>query len=499
VIPSDIDADNDYQVLRSWATEPDFYRAPVPVRDDKVFAPYQHAGVEYALTRDHAIVGDEPGVGKTAQGIGISNAIGAKKTLVICPASLRLNWEREIWTWSMQENVSTYPVMKASDGISTKADYVIISYDLACNNPQLFEAIVAERWDHLVLDEAHALKDYKGNKRTRAIGITGGDGIRSACGRLTLLSGTIAPNQPMEVYNPIRLVNWDAIGRASAEDFRNFYYAKGGGMIVGPVLKRDKNGNEYTVRELHWSSDVRNQPRNLDDLHARLRKHCMVRRLKSQVLKDLPPKRWHPFPLAMTSDIKRALNRPEWKQAERLYDMDPGAFHAAVPVDGAISTARLELGLAKAPSVIDYVEELLEEGVEKIIVGAWHREVLALMRKAFAKYGCCYMDGSTGDRTKQAEVDKFQKNPDFRVFLGQMLPLGEGWTLTAAQDVVLAEPYWVPGKNDQLLDRAHRRGQLGSVTGHIPVVPHTLDEKILGTTIAKDKNINQALDGGRRG
>ena len=105
------------------------------------------------------------------------------------------------------------------------------------------------------------------------------------------------------------------------------------------------------------------------------------------------------------------------------------------------------------------------------------------------------MYGSTSTKNKQNAVDKFQQDDETKIILGQMLPLGEGWTLTAAQDVVFAEPDWVPGKNDQLLDRINRIGQEGAYTiGHIPVVPDTLDERILSSAIKKDQNIYAALD-----
>lgn len=103
------------------------------------------------------------------------------------------------------------------------------------------------------------------------------------------------------------------------------------------------------------------------------------------------------------------------------------------------------------------------------------------------------MDGATSPAKKQAAVDEFQRGSP-RIMLGQMLPLGEGWTLTAAQDAVNSEPHPSPGKNDQFLDRLHRRGQLGSVLGHVPIVPGTLDEKLMGLAIGKDKNIHAALD-----
>lgn len=481
MIPALINDDHP-DVIASRAVEPKFYRAPVP--PDRKAKEYQHAGVEYVLARDNAIIGDQPGVGKTAQGIFVSNAINAKRTLVVCPASLRLNWEREIWQWSMRENVQTYPVMKASDGISSQADYVILSYDLL-RNPAILEAVMDLRWDHFIADEAHALKDPKGNKRTRVI--CAPDAVPSVVGRITLLTGTLLPNQPIECYNAIRLCNWDAIDQASLEDFRRFYYDKGQGFVT----VWDKAKGETVTK---FSNSVLNQPKNMDDLQYRLRKNLMVRRLKEQVLHELPPKQWHPFPLDVTSDIKRAINHPGWKQAEKLYDLDPSGFAKAIPVDGAVSTARLELGLAKAPGTIAYIEDLLESGVEKVVVGAWHIQVMDLMRDKLSKYGLVYMDGRTSDAKKQVAVDAFQNNDDVRIILGQMIPLGEGWTLTRAKDVVLAEPFWVPGKNDQLIDRCHRLGQTDNVIGHIPVVPGTLDERILGTVIEKDKNIHLALD-----
>ncbi len=469
-------------VLASRAVDPLFFEAPVP--PDRTAKRYQHAGVEYCLARTNAIIGDQPGVGKTAQGIFLSNAIKAKRTLVVCPASLRLNWEREIWQWSTTENVKTYPVMKASDGISSEADYVIISYDLL-RNPAILEAVMDLRWDHFVADEAHALKDPKGNKRTHVI--CAPDAIPSVVGRITLLTGTLLPNQPIECYNAIRLCDWDAIDGASLEDFRKFYYDKGQGFVTVWDKAQGKTVTKF-------SNAVLNQPKNMADLQYRLRKNLMVRRLKDQVLHELPPKQWHPFPLDVTSDIRRAINHPGWKQAEKLYDLDPDGFAKAIPVDGAVSTARLELGLAKAPGTIAYIEDLLDSGVEKVVVGAWHIQVMDKMREALGKYGLVYMDGRTSDAKKQVAVDAFQNNDGVRIILGQMIPLGEGWTLTRAKDVVLAEPFWVPGKNDQLIDRCHRLGQLDNVIGHIPVVPGTLDERILGTVIEKDKNIHLALD-----
>jgi SNF2 family DNA or RNA helicase len=477
-----------FNVTQSRATEPLFYRAPYPA-EHITAKEYQLAGVEYALARPHALIGDAPGLGKTFQAIMISNAIEAKRTLVVCPASLRLNWEREIWKCSTIPNVTTYPILKGRDGVSLDHDYVIVSYSLL-TNPSILNAIMAGTWDHLILDEAHALKDPKGNKRTQVV--CAPDLLPSVVGRITMVSGTILPNQPIECYNAMRLLNWDSIDRMSLGAFREQYYALGSGYVRGPMWDEAKQCN---VSKVHWSDSVRNVPQNLDDLQFRLRDNLMVRRLKEQVLHELPPKQWHPFPLQVTADIRRAMKHPGWKQAEKLYEMDHAAFDSGVPIDGEIATARRMLGEAKAPLVVDYIKQLLEEGVQKLVVSAWHHTVLDYLRENLAQYGLVYMDGKTSAKKKQAAVDQFQTDEEVRVILGQMLPLGEGWTLTAAQDAVFAECDWVPGKNDQLLDRIHRFGQEGDyIIGHVPVVPDSIDERILSTAIAKDQNIYKALD-----
>lgn len=221
----------------------------------------------------------------------------------------------------------------------------------------------------------------------------------------------------------------------------------------------------------------------------------MVRRLKDQVLHELPPVQWNLFPLALTAGIKRALKHPGWTEVEKLYEMDEDMFDGAAPIDGQISTARRELGEAAAPAIADYIEDLLESGLGKVVVGAWHHSVLDILRERLTKHGLVYMDGSTSAAKKQTAVDEFQGNADIKLILGQLMPLGEGWTLTAAQDCVIAEPDWVPGKNEQFVDRINRMGQEGDYTlAHVPVVPNTLSERILSRAIGKAQNIYKALD-----
>ena len=482
-------------IIQSRATAPAFYKAPYPenLPNGMKVMDFQLAGAEYLLGRDHGLLGDAPGLTKSAQSVLVSNAIEAERNLVVCPASLRLNWEREIWAWSTTENVKTYPVLKSSDGINPFSDYNIISYDLL-RSDGIMDAIMDLRWDHVILDEAHYLKDPNGNLRTK--NICAPNRLPSVTGRFTLASGTILPNQPIECYNACRLLDWDCIDRMSLNSFRDYYYGEGEGMVRGPYETTDKETGE-TIKKvgLHFSSTVRNKPRRLRELQKRLRGNIMVRRLREQVLHELPPRHWHPVPLALTGAMRKAMQHPGWAKADKLYELDEGRFNLSVEIDGEVSTARRELGEAKAPAIVGYVEDLLRSGISKLVIGAWHHSVLDYLRDKLTKYGLVYMDGSTSPNAKQQAVDDFQGLPHITIILGQMLPLGEGWTLTAAQDMVLAEPYWVPGKNDQLLDRISRMGQKGEYTiGHIPVVPNSLDERVLGSAIVKDGHIYQALD-----
>jgi SWI/SNF-related matrix-associated actin-dependent regulator 1 of chromatin subfamily A len=431
-----------------------------------------------------------PGLGKTAESILLGNVIEAGSTLVVCPASLRLNWQREVRHWSTLSSdrgrASTYPVLKSADGISHVHEYVILSYALLANK-SILAAILAKHWDHVIFDEAHLLKDPKGNTRTKAMWQ-----IAKVAGRITMLSGTIAPNQPDEVYNCIRLLDWTAIDKASLEDFRRTYYAMGEGWITGPVYDVQKGA---WVRKRHWGA-VRNVPKDMHDLQRRLRSKIMVRRDKADVLPQLPPVRWTPVPMEETSAIRKALKHPGWAEAEKLWKLDPDAFKTGkIGVDGAMGTARRLLGEAKVGPVVSYVEDLLESGSPKVVVAAWHRSVLAELAKGLEKHGLTYMDGSTSAANKQRAVDQFQLDPNTRVILGQTQVIGEGWTLTAAQDIVLAEPDWVPGRNQQVVDRINRIGQTGTYTqAHIPVVPDTLDERVLGLAVAKDRHLHLMLD-----
>ena len=185
------------------------------------------------------------------------------------------------------------------------------------------------------------------------------------------------PNQPKEIYNAVRLTNWEAINCASLEGFEEFYYDEGEGFITGfynewakghdpnrKIACLEETCGHDVVRKYgsHWSRNVRNLPINLDDLRWRLRKHTMIRRLKEHVLTELPPKQWHLFPLENNAKVKKVLKSKAWAEVSKLYEIDGGVFDEGMPIDGSVSTAYRELGEATAPMVADYIEEMMQEG-----------------------------------------------------------------------------------------------------------------------------------------
>lgn len=172
-----------------------------PSPDGLSYLPYQKAGIDYALRHRNCLIGDEMGLGKTVEAIGVNNAAREIKNLVVCPASIRLNWQREIIKWSTILSVTTYPVLKSLDGINPYANYTIISYDL-CRNEDIHSALMDIEWDSMIFDEAHFLKTEDA-KRTRAM-FGGGRGpfskkfLTQRTKRILTLTGTPLPNRPRE-------------------------------------------------------------------------------------------------------------------------------------------------------------------------------------------------------------------------------------------------------------------------------------------------------------
>lgn len=466
------------EYVTSFAAEP----SPgfmVPCPPGERYLPYQLAAIEYALRRTNVLFGDEPGLGKTVEALGLANALGLRRLLVVCPGSVRLQWQAMARLWIVgKKPVRTHVILKSSDGVNPVADVVIISYDLL-RNKLLRDVLARKQWDLLVLDEAHYLKNYEA-ARTKAVfgskdGLT--TGISASAERIAALTGTPLPNRPREAYTLARGLDFEAIDWISEEKFQDRFNASvertnRAGDVVGRIEKTGR----------------------LPELQARLRVNFMIRRHKKDVLKDLPAKIYELAFLEKNGAIKKAL------QAERMINLDPDTLDLSDPVlFGHISTIRKFMGVAKAPKVVEHIHTLFASGRDKITLFAHHREVIALLRKELARYRPAIITGGMAPGPKNAQVQRFRKEKACKLFLGSALATGTG--VDGLQDVcdiaVLAEPSWVPGDNEQCIDRLHRVGQGGSVFAQFLVVEGSLDAKIIGAHIKKQSSIDVALDAQR--
>ena len=470
------------QALRTEWERSNLNEAPpgfqVPVPEFCELMPFQVAGVHYAKDRSNCLIGDAPGLGKTIQAIALANLRGCKRVLVVCPANVRPQWARQIKIWSTLPKVIVYPVFKSSDGVHPTANYVITSFEVARDG--LWDTLRSYNWDLLVIDEGHYLKTPDA-ARTRALfgasrqskcRYAGTGGISERAEQIVALTGTPLPNRPRECYTLANALDPSSIDWMNFNTFKDRFNPGGSDRETGATW-------EYVSR--------------LPELNARLRCNIMVRRLKEDVLKDLPAKRYEIVPVETNGAIAAALH------AEKMLDFDEEEMlrRSGGKIDGAISTVRRQMGEAMAPAVLEHLLVLLDGGVDKLVVFAHHHSVLSALQGGMAKHGVLRVDGSTSARGKNQAVEKFKFDPRLKVFLGQMQSIATG--TDGLQDVathcVLAEASWVHGDNEQAVDRLHRMGQKGSVLAQLMVAPGSISERILGRSISKGRTVQKVLDG----
>ena len=228
---------------------------------------------------------------------------------------------------------------------------------------------------------------------------------------------------------------------------------------------------------------------NIEELSDVLRQSLMTRRLKRDVLKELPSKRRQVLDVASNAAINKALASESAVLAE-LAGLSKGA---RIPFEN-IATARRCTNEAKAPQVIEHVRQALEGGSEKIVVFCHHHSVMDMFQDAFQGH-CVRFDGKTSAHLKDQAVDMFQTKSHIRVFIGNIKAAGLGITLTAASHVVFAELPWTPAELVQAEDRCHRIGQHDNVLVQILVAPGSIDSRMAQLICRKAVIVSGSLDG----
>jgi SWI/SNF-related matrix-associated actin-dependent regulator 1 of chromatin subfamily A len=440
----------------------------IPAPTGLRYLPYQLAGIAYAMTRKGTLIADEMGLGKTIQAIGVINASPEiHRVLIVCPASVKLNWQAECRKWL------TRPLTVGMLN-SAPADVEIINWDV-------LGKVTNFAYDLVVFDEAHRAKNPKAARSKHA------QRIARLAKKILCLTGTPIEAKPIELFPILQMVapaEWDPAGVV-----KGVCVGAGAGAGFFRYAKRYCAAHKEQVSRTKsvWMFDGAS---NTAELQEKLRATCMVRRLKKDVLTELPPKRRQVIEIEGTcGDYDDAdLDERNYDEFVRRVRSNKIAFED-------ISRVRHADAVRKIPAVLDHLEESLESS-EKIIVFAHHKDVIAGLANGLDALGVGYVT-LTGDTTmtdRQAAVNAFQTDPAVRVFIGSLTAAGVGITLTAASHVVFAELDWTPGNMSQCEDRAHRIGQRESVLVQHLVIRGSIDARIAKILTSKQAVLDAVLD-----
>lgn len=438
--------------------------------------PYQKTGAAFLAARKHALLADEPGLGKTMQVIIAADKLKVTRILVVCPAVAREVWRREFTDYSVYEhtiNVMDKPTSKPQYGVN------IISYDRAAKETML-KTLMLMPWDLLILDEGHYLKKTTTARTKAAYGYGKRIGLAHAAKRTWVLTGTPSPNNPFELYPHIRTL--------FGEHFK---------MRDGRPMTAESFKNRYCVVKHNGFGEQIVGARNLSELKQRLQPH-FLRRKKDDVLDDLPPVFTSPLYVDGHSTLA------EWKELLKLDEMigfserivraknDKARMAVLNSIDDSLKRRIRQLtGIAKTPAVIAWLKDQIESGTQKIVVFAYHKEVIRQLSKAFP--GSVVLAGGATDKTRREAEQKFQTGK-MPLFIGQLQAAGVAITLTAASTVLFAEYSWTPGDNEQCADRIRRIGQKDTCFVRYAILSDSLDERILAVIQRKMTDIRKIFN-----
>jgi SWI/SNF-related matrix-associated actin-dependent regulator 1 of chromatin subfamily A len=419
---------------------------------------HQKEAIEKLVKNKKFILADDMGLGKTTSTIIAALETGAKKVLIVCPASLKINWQREIANYS-DRTVYIAEGKKFSD----EHDFVIVNYDILKNFHDTKEKDKSEimkiNFDLVIMDEAHMISNPQAQRTKIA------NDIASKSNRVWLLSGTPMTSRPMNYYNLLNLVdspvamNWMA-------------YAK-----------RYCNGFQFSVgKRKVWNVTGAS---NLDELRERTSTH-ILRRLKEEVL-DLPEKIITPVYLRLKSkDYEELMGEYfDW------YDQNPEESSSLTIQFSKLMKVRKVIAQEKINNTIELAENIIEQG-KKVIIFTNFTDTLNQIYNHFGK-SAVYLDGSCSKFHRQNAVDEFQTNDKIKVFVGNLKAAGVGITLTSAEAVIMNDLSFVPAEHSQAEDRSHRIGQKNSTSVYYPLFENTIEGAIYDILNRKKKIISTVM------
>jgi SNF2 family DNA or RNA helicase len=419
---------------------------------------HQKEAIEKLAGSKRFILADDMGLGKTTATIIAALETGAKKILIVCPASLKINWQREIENYTDR---SVY--ISEGKNFSIEHDFVIINYDILKNFYDLkskTESLISQgNFDLIILDEAHYVSNGQA-ARTKLV-----NSFSKSCERVWLLTGTPMTNRPMNYFNLLALIESPVAQNWMAYAIR---YCQGYQFTAG-------------TRKI-WNVTGAS---NLEELRDRTSRQ-VLRRLKTEVL-DLPEKIITPVYLRLKSKLYEGLMGEyyDW------YNKNPDESTSLTVQFSKLMKVRQVIAEEKIKDTIELAENILEQD-KKVIIFTNFTETLNRIADHFGKQAV-RLDGSTSKPQRQYAVDQFQDNEKIKVFVGNVKAAGVGITLTAAEAVIINDLSFVPGDLAQAEDRAYRYGQKNSVSVYYPIFDNSIEGIIYDMVNQKKQNIGTVM------
>jgi len=406
---------------------------------------HQKEAIEKLTGSKRFILADDMGLGKTTSTIIAALETGAKKILIVCPASLKINWQREIANYSDRS-----VFIAEGKKFSTEDDFIIINYDILKNfhdtDPKKKDEslLLKSNFDLVILDEAHMISNVQA-QRTKII-----NSFTKKINRVWLLTGTPMTSRPMNYYNLLNLIESPVAQNWMAYAIR---YCQGYQFMAGKRKVWNVTGAS-----------------NLEELRDRTSKQ-ILRRLKEEVL-DLPDKIITPVYLSLKSKEYENLMGEyyDW------YDKNPDESSSLTVQFSKLMKVRKVIANEKVKQTIEFAENILEQG-KKIIIFTNFTDTLQTIYQHFGKQAV-YLDGSCSNSVRQQAVDQFQNDDKIKVFVGNLKAAGVGLTLTSAEVVIMNDLSFVPAEHSQAEDRAYRYGQKSNVLVYYPIFDNTIEAAI---------------------
>ena len=509
----------------------------LPVLGKNKFRPFQRAGIAYALEAKRTFIADEMGLGKTIQALGTAATVGSWPILVICPNTLKLNWQDEATKWLGKkhkvvvlrnrdlpilharvpkgEDPASVPMLM-SPGKKKKTiknavawmrehSVIIVNYDKLKKWSEYF---VALNPNFVVFDESHYVK---GNSHRSRICKQMMEEISPEY--ILMLTGTPVMSRPVELIRQLQIM-----GRMSefggVQHFMNRYcnIVNVDMTSLPPLPKPNEDGSmpeldaEQKLGLEMRDALVRKVYENQMELNHRLRSVCYVRREKSDVLTDLPDKTRTTLTFEISNrdeyeeiaaDVSAYLGERAAKdekflksikklsveqKIKRIKEQRSTAEYKSSRAEALVRIEMLKQAAAigKLGSVKEWIEDFREQNPkEKLVVFATHNRILDELESMF-KGQCVTVRGKDNDEARHKSVTTFQDKANTKKWLlfGSLKAAGVGITLTAASNVAFIELGWTPALHDQAEDRCHRIGQKTNVTAYYLLAEDTIEVNI---------------------